>query len=512
MKKLFYTSTLFLCVLFTHAQDGTLDLSFDTDGLVNHALYTLPTTEKANAIAVQPDGKIVVAGYAFTGVDDDFLVARYNHNGSLDLTFGGTGSITTDFSNSEDIAYDVIVQPDGKIVVAGYTVVTAPNKFALARYNADGSLDATFGTGGKLVTAFATSSIAFALALQPDGKIVAVGQHTPGSSESAIVRYNTDGSLDNTFDLDGKLNLTYYPGSIEIPSDVVIQTDGKIVVSSEHWNSSGTLELGLMRLNPSGSLDLTFDSDGVATMSIASSPGTSPWGMCLQSDGKLAVTGYVMIGGMNKIFVARFNTNGSADPTFGTGGYTITTVNTYFNIGTSIVQQSDGKLLIGAHLQNALGDDFGVLRYQTNGNLDLSFGSAGYSFIDFGSYDDCFDIALQPDGKIVTTGWMHNGSDEDVGVARLHNLGTTTMAVAEQDDISYSIYPNPVSNLLVVTLEKPVANACLKLVDATGKIVLQKQNMNGSHLTLDLSDQVPGIYFLELSNGDQRLCKKLIKQ
>ncbi len=190
-------------------------------------------------MAIQSDGKIVVAG----GSGSTFALARYNANGSLDTTFDGDGKLTTTFGGTSSAAYGVAIQSDGKIVAAGYSLSATNNQdFALARYNTDGSLDTSFDGDGKLTTDFGSFfDFAFSVAIQSDGKIVAAGNSGAGNTQDfALARYNTNGSLDTSFDVDGKVTTSFAAGN-DIAYSVAIQTDGKIVAAGRRPSAMANL-------------------------------------------------------------------------------------------------------------------------------------------------------------------------------------------------------------------------------------------------------------------------------
>jgi uncharacterized delta-60 repeat protein/RHS repeat-associated protein len=252
--------------------DGTLDNSFDSDGKV-----TTTGLGDAYGVAIQADGKIVVAGW----VGSDFSVARYNSDGSLDTSFDGDGKLTTNIGTSHDEAYDVAIQSDGKIVVAGKKGLSG--SFALARYNTDGSLDTSFDSDG-IVTTSGTGD-GYSLAIQPDGKILLAGEFDGGGViDFVIARYNTNGSLDTSFDADGKVTTDF--GGSEGAYSITLQNDGKIVAAGY----KGTTHFALARYNSNGSLDTSFDTDGKLTTQI----GTSSYALSvmIQPDGKIVAAGY----------------------------------------------------------------------------------------------------------------------------------------------------------------------------------------------------------------------------
>ena len=223
----------------TTPQAGSLDTTFNTNGKVT---TPIGSGSRAHAIAIQTDGKIVVAGNAGNGTNIDFALARYNKNGSLDTTFDTDGIVTTPIGSGNNGAYAIAIQTDGKIVVAGYAGNGTPYRiFALARYKTDGSLDTTFNTNGKVITPIGSGNNgAYAIAIQTDGKIVVAGYALKGTNfDFALARYNTDGSLDRTFDTDGKVT-TPIGSDDDFAHAIAIQTDGKIVVAGDAYNDTNS--------------------------------------------------------------------------------------------------------------------------------------------------------------------------------------------------------------------------------------------------------------------------------
>ena len=239
--------------------DGSLDNSFSGDGkaLVGLAGYG----ESVYAMDIQADGKIVVAGFTYFNYQADIVLARLNTDGTLDNSFSNDGIVMTDFGTDNDVANAMIIQPDGKIIVAGVTNYPIFD-IAMARYNANGDLDPTFDLDGKLITDFfGGRDWVSAMALQSDGKIVVAGGYTDFDDDIALTRYNTDGSLDNSFSDDGKL--IFDAGySIEGADAVAIQTDGKILVGGVVHGSS-KYDLAMFRFNTDGTADNSFSDDGI---------------------------------------------------------------------------------------------------------------------------------------------------------------------------------------------------------------------------------------------------------
>jgi uncharacterized delta-60 repeat protein len=267
--------------------DGSLDATFGSAGKV-----TTDFGGGAEAVALQPDGKIVAAGSASPGatIFSDFALARYNPDGSLDATFGSGGKVTTHFASGTDQAFGVALQPNGKIVAAGTAHTGTSYNFALARYNPDGSLDATFGSGGKVTTEFtANFDQANTVALQPNGKIVAAGRTGAGTSHDfALARYNPDGSLDATFGSGGKVT-TDFTGGSDQAFGVALQPNGKIVAAGTAHTGT-ILEFALVRYKKHGGLDPSFGSGGKVTTDFTGSNDLA-FGVALQPDRKIVAVG-----------------------------------------------------------------------------------------------------------------------------------------------------------------------------------------------------------------------------
>lgn len=384
---------------YYRGSSGLLDPEFDTDGLVLTEMGV--GYNYGYAIAIQPDGKIVVAGEAAWG---DFALARYNLDGSLDTTFSDDGLVLTDFSGDTDVGQAIFIQPDGKIIVVGKTWGGSNYDFALARYNLDGSLDTNFGGDGLVSTDFNDGyDIAYSVILQPDSKIIVAGKsRTTINNDFALARYHPDGSLDITFSNDGWVT-TNFSSSDEEGYAVALQSDDKIVVAGMAYILGNYIDFALVRYNTDGSLDSSFDADGWVTTDFT---GDADYGrsIAIQQDGKIVVAGY---GGFGDFALARYNSNGSLDAAFGNAGQVTTDFGATSDFGYAVVLQPDGKIVVaGTANMGSTGSDFALARYNSNGSLDTSFHSDGRVTTDFNSiYDNGYALALQQDGKIIVAGY-----------------------------------------------------------------------------------------------------------
>jgi uncharacterized delta-60 repeat protein len=376
--------TVFICALLlllfgplVYAID--LDASFDSDGIVT---TDFGGTDQIWSVAIQSDGKIVVAGQS----DSEFGLARYTTAGALDTTFGSGGIVTTIISGTDRVL-SVVIQSDGKIIAAGYS----NNNFALARYTTAGALDTTFDSDGIVTTDFGSTDQIWSVAIQSDGMIIAVGS---SNDNFALARYTTTGALDTTFDTDGKVTTDF--GSTDRAHSVAIQSDGMIVAVGDSY--SGTdYDFALARYTTAGALDTTFDTDGKVTTDFGSTDQI--WSVAIQTDGKI-----VAVGKSDTDFaLARYTTAGALDTTFDTDGK-VTTDFGSTDWAHSVAIQSDGKIIAAGYSNN----NFALARYTTAGALDTTFDTDGKVTTDFGSTDRAHSVAIQSDGKIVAAGFSNN--------------------------------------------------------------------------------------------------------
>ncbi|MEY2490169.1 MAG: hypothetical protein QOC70_2111, partial [Verrucomicrobiota bacterium] len=397
------------------AADGDLDPTFGIGGKVVTDFSN--SSEWLSRIALQPDGKIVAIGESSQPFDfPKFALARYNPDGSLDATFGNGGRVITVIAAVREYAHGLVLLPDGKIMISGS--IDQPNEsdtsFALLRYNSDGSLDTTFGQGGLVKTNINNDDDrAYALARQSDGKIVAAGKRgihfyptEQRKGNVALVRYNPDGSLDATFGNGGIVVNDFGQGLESYAIDVVIQPDGRIIIAGE-----SAYAFLVARYNSNGTLDTTFGNGGFREVNFGDLSWDHGRDAVLQDDGKIIVVGTAEINSPYDSFaVARFNPDGSLDQSFGSGGKFVMVDVGDLEAGAL---QSDGKLI-------ALGDDsesFKLLRFNLDGSLDSTFGSGGIITTTFGgSAAAGSDLVFQPDGKllaggITSTDIYYNNSD-----------------------------------------------------------------------------------------------------
>ena len=379
-------------------------------------------------VAIQSDHKILVTGSSSDGVDFDFAVARYNSDGSIDTTFGSNGMVTTAIGSTDDYGNRNILQNDGKILLVGYIAVgSSGRQFALVRYNSDGSLDTSFSGDGKWTAPIASYDLASAITLQSDGKILIAGRAliSGNGSDYTLVRFNTDGSLDTTFSGDG-IATTQVFGS-DFANSVQVQADGKIIVAGYVYKSAQEIyDFGLVRYNVDGTLDTTFSDDGMVITDFGLSLRDYVREVAVQDDGKIVVAGITSNGNDTDFALIRYNSDGSIDSSFGVEGKVVTDFGyAVEDSATDMLIQSDGKILVvGSTIVGGF-KDIALARYEADGSLDASFGEGGILTTAIGSADDRgAGVRLQTDGKIVVSGTSFNGSDNDFVVVRYNSDGT----------------------------------------------------------------------------------------
>ena len=421
------------------AATGDLDTGFGSAGIIRTDFSG--NIDQANAVAIQTDGKIVAAGSSFSNgkTVEDFIVARYNANGTLDKRFGNNGKITTDFFRNVDSISSVAIQPDGKIVVAGFAQLPGAGGtarvFALARYTGDGRLDTGFGSGGFLTTNFGGNfANATAIMLQPDGKIVVAGTadfnpRVPGSGlDFALARYHANGSLDGSFGDAGKVVFDFF-GSFDQANAAALQPDGNIIVVGSASYDSANQDIGfaLARFNADGKPDLSFGSGGKQITDFFSA-GAKANDIALLPDGRFVVAGTASDNATRPVAtdfaLARYNSDGNLDSSFGIGGETsVPFADSATEQANALVLAPDGKIIVAgaAYKTFSTPPDFALRRYNSDGSIDTNFGSGGAVTTDVaGGTDVAQAMEIQPDGKLVVAGRAFR-SNFDLTIARYRN-------------------------------------------------------------------------------------------
>jgi len=402
------------------AAPGDLDPTFGNGGLVAISGYGTPT--RAGGMTLQSDGRIVTVGET---VSEDWAISRFNSDGTPDTSFSGDGVQTLDMGGS-DSAADVVVQPDGKLVVVGWATVSGRGVFGVARFESDGELDSSFSGDGIATTDFGTDASATAVALQSDGRIVVVGV---ANGNYALARYNADGSLDETFG-DGGTKTTDLGYEQQGATAVAVQPDGKLVVTglAAEITTDEPDDFLVMRYTADGSLDPSFSGDGVQITTW--DDDSDAVDVALQPDGKIVIIGdaYSDISGGFDFGVARYLPDGTPDSSFGDGGQYSIDFDGGNDFPTALGLQSDGRIVIAGGTLLGTDHDFALARLNPDGSLDAGFGDDGKvtTVFDAGS-THAYGVAIQADTQIVAAGNLIptvSGPDQ-LAMARYEGGGTS---------------------------------------------------------------------------------------
>jgi uncharacterized delta-60 repeat protein len=399
------------------ATPGQLDPTF---GLAGTGLVRTDITPKGDigiGEVIQPDDKIVAVGQA-GAPNPKFSVVRYNADGTIDTSFGGgDGIVQTDIGPYTDAAVSAVVQGDGKIVVAGSAGVNGPNaRFAVVRYNADGTIDTSFGGGDGIVTVDVSlhDDLATGVGLLSDGTIVVAGgaaEDTANADFAAVALNGTNGSLDTSFGGTGKVRTDINSGSYDVGNSTVVVNADKVYEGG--WtNKSGVSRFAVVSYNANGTLNASFGADGKVATDMASGNEYIS-GLALDGSGNIVAAGQVKANFTNsQAALARYTPAGVLDTTFNSTGKVITDYGPFGDGAFGVAIDGSGNIVTaGAIGIGGANPRFAVCRYLSTGALDSTFGTGGKVFTDFGPYQDVADIVgIQSTGRIVAVGWSGRGS------------------------------------------------------------------------------------------------------
>jgi uncharacterized delta-60 repeat protein len=517
MKIIYYFFLIFIfsfCVKPLYAQiDGTLDSTFGTNGFVTVDFNG--GSDIGFGIAIQNDGKIIVVGKSEPTSNYNFALARLNTDGTLDNTFGTAGKVTTDIGGGDDDGRIVVIQNDGKVLVAGNSLSPSGvySYMGLARYNTNGSLDNTFSTDGKVSFGFGTGgwNEAYALAIQTDGKIIIGGSaNMPSSDDFAIARLNTDGTIDATFNTNGKVTTDF--SSDDICYSLAIQPDGKILAAGITASSftGDTANFALVRYKIDGSIDSTFGTYGKVKTDFYGK-NDNAFSVVLQPDGKIILAGDAQLSSSPYVALARYNINGTLDSTFGTNGKVITTDFPESN-GRQVVLQTDGKIIVAGFISLPSPNfyEIAIFRFNTNGTIDSTFNGNGMATSHYASSttDIGTGVAIQQDKKIVEVGYTYTGTSDFAVVRYLVDQVVGINNTGNDIIYDFTIFPNPANDRIEIS--NP-GKSEIQILNIEGQL-LKRLTANENNVSVDISDLSKGLYFVKLISEEGICVKKFIKE
>ncbi|MEO1258677.1 MAG: T9SS type A sorting domain-containing protein [Bacteroidota bacterium] len=506
----------FLLLAFTlYSQPGQLDPLFGINGMT--ITHFNGYSAEANSMALQSDGKIVLAGIGTTDNDQDIIASRYLLDGQLDETFADNGQFTFSISSFRDRCYGVTVDDSDHIYFTGYTNSSNfQSKGFIIKLDSNGSFDSTFAEDGVWVSELPNTDEDFReIIIQPDQKILIAGEtEILGEPEHAtLIRLNQDGSLDTDFGTNGRAS-ALVPNGYN-PTFAALNNDGTIVTGGFVLESNNTNTL-LAKFDQDGNIDLSFGLDGVHVDTYAIEEFARS--IAIQADGKLLI-GTGSNGSTGRDFgMTRYTQNGLLDIDFAEFGRVTTDILSVSNTAHSILIQEDGKIILSGFLGITPNHDYAIARYEANGDLDESFGFGGKVITDTGMDDLSFTSALQEDGKLLCAGNTKNNSGESsFSIARYFTKMETATNNIPVEIADFEIFPNPTNNLFTISyFLKKTTNVSIELLSPIGqhlKSLLKDEKINQGINTLevDLSENfTAGIYFIKIQSSTGAQLKKLV--
>lgn len=520
MKYIYLSVLLCLtCFNFTFAQQpGSLDPTFGFNGIMIASLGNNFMAINAYSV-LQPDGKIIVGGTADTAYNKRPFVMRFNADGSRDFTFGGGATITKATAAQRDTIYGIALQNDGKIVLAGVSWSVTSYRVLLLRYNSDGTIDNTFGTSGIKIITPNSGGEAHSVAIQDDQKIVVAGYTVKsGKQRFLTMRLNSNGTFDNTFGTGG-IVATAVDTIVDYAYTVAIQPDQKILVGGySAYKDNGWLgkyiQFATVRYNTNGTPDASFGNAGMVKTKVGTVQGYS----ILMS---IAVTDSqkILAGGQCQNFsspdrdfaVVCYNSNGSKDSSFAEEGIAYTDFANHTDNFSGLAIKPDGNFVTGGYSFNNSGllRNFALAQYLPDGNPDVYFGSIGKVTNNLGQYNDiAYSVMVQPDGKIILTGTSDYASNVVVGLARYIGTAQPSGISTPKDDLQIQLYPNPANTQLFIETSGAEVEQ-VNIYNSTGSLVKAAASITNHQLSIE--NLAAGLYIAEIKTKERSTRKRWVK-
>ena len=480
---------LFIYSINVKSQPGTLDSDFSADGKVSVEFSN--NDDVINAMLVQADGKILVAGYSNNGNNDNMALARFTSDGSMDVSFGVSGKKVIFINSGTDRINAIILQPNQSILAAGQMFSGSYENLALVRILPDGQMDNNFsGDGIATISYSGLDENAYAIAMQNNGKILVAGYSDNGSNDDfMIVRFNRNGTLDTTFSLDGIVT-TDFEGRDDRAYSIIVLPNNKILVGGYAEDDYGPRDkdFAIVLYNQDGSIDLSFGTNGKVMTDVSGSDEDYARTLTLTENGKIIQGGYTYnFLASASMTVIQYNMDGSLDTEFANNGIFRDMLGAHTAFCNATLCQVNSKILLGGYTYYEDSYDFTLVRLNPDGSYDSEFGTDGISTIDFGyQYDDyAYAMAIQDDHRILLAGYSEDGNDKDFAVARFL-AGFYTATPEPQNLKKIRIFPNPANNQFNLHYS----------LDQESDISIIIRNMAGQIIDIPINNEfkMPGIY------------------
>ncbi len=526
MKTLTVLAGIALSLPAAHAQSLGPDVSFGNNGLVVTAQQTKSSVIQASVI--QSDGRIIAAGMSYDNTQHSFLT-RYLADGTLDLSFGVQGMVNL-VVGWNDFINDVIVQTDGKITVAGNQIektedpvtggVTMTSKPFLARFLQNGTLDPAFGVNGvhhlDILDIYSNRQVVGIVQL-PDGRLIAGGSVFPGGTSSmALVALHTDGSYDLTFGSNGLGTYQAAPGIDATLYDMAMFEGGKLVLAGTSGVASLTApsntSMALISVNPNGTYNTGFSSNGMMELPLSTTPNPFDLATNIQvlGSGKILVSG----GASGKLALVQLHSDGSMDASFGLNGILVDASRPVAD-GVGVLASGDIMVSGLKRNNNPYSTDVTLSKYSAAGVIDASFGTAGSMVLDQSKSDRAYKLIVQPDDKIVLAGHSEDVGTQNVSFTlwRLANAAAPNgIKGATIASLQPRLYPNPTNSDVTLSFPQiPEQPLTIRILDVQGRQV-SSGTIKDQHTTLSLSGLATGVYTAQLTATSGTQSFKLIKQ
>lgn len=511
MKKILFTLLAFGVGFLAKAQHYDLDPTFGEGGLAMTAIS--PIFNQTNTSLVQSDGKVIVAGNSGAADSYQMSAARFNQDGSLDMDFADNGHFYYEAA-IDGTSYTMVAQQqaDGKIILGGYIFTnTFVGDVAVLRLNLDGSLDESFGDNGLARIDSGGDDILADLKILEDGKILITGYT---DDDFMLVRLNENGDIDTSFGTSSGWSHTAFENyAFSYAQSLTIDAEENILVAG--FAIGDSYEMVLVRYDSNGIIDSSFGVSGARIFNIEDNLDFGI-GVMVQSDGKIVLAGHVNIPFQPitryDIMTIRMNHDGSVDTSYGENGYARTVIMEAANYVSHALMQEDDKVVIFGNITTGDYEYLGVtLRLNTDGSLDPTFGSGGYSIIE--STDVTIKInggSIGPNGEIVSGGQYDDFVDDVMYMFAARYVDMDEMGTVDTTLGEIKVYPNPISDYLALNLPASVDFAKVQIFAMNGQLIQTTNTKQGEKI--NVSSLPAGVYVVKINTGNQVVTTKVVKK